>query len=67
MLSVTDQNDINYYNQLAHREYKRICKLLADPDTEYNASKLGSFIDTAAYFVRYKILINDILLRGLER
>lgn len=63
MLSITDQNDINYYKQLAHREYKHICELLADSDTEYNASKLGSFIDSTAHFVRYKILINGILLR----
>ena len=63
MLSVTDQNDINYYKQLAHREYKRMCELLADPETEHNVLKLSNFIDANADFIHYKNLITNILLR----
>lgn len=63
MLSITDQNNINYYKQLAHREYKRMRELLADPATEHNVLKFDEFLDATTDYIHYKNLIANIVLR----
>lgn len=62
MLSVTDWNDINYYNRLAYREYKRMCELLADPATEHNVLKVGEILDATTRCIFYLNLINYVVL-----